>query len=547
MKHSIRTRIIASQVVIILIIIAMIFFVMNMVIMRNIDKLEANDIDENVEMLSNLMVSDLNDLVSQTHDYSGWDDTYFYVQNRNEDYITNNFYSDVLCNIDINLLAIVDDRGNLLYGDSIDLTSGEKLPFPQELISILSETNIFSNKNPDDHVEGILMLPEGPVEICAAPVLTSQNTGEVSAHFIFGRYLNALWLQKLSEQSKLKLYSERLDQIGAERSLYYRSITDADPIKIVKPSNKTIEATFIIRDVFQKPAMGITIETSREARAIGQQGLNLIILLLSLISLGYLLLGIHFWDKSLLNRLRHISSMADDIGKNHTFSMRLPPEKVDDELSIVTGKINFMLDELEGSQLALQAARDNLEKLVEARTNALVSVNNELTEEKEKIKHLAYHDYLTGLPNRMQFRDRLTVAITQARANNEMLAVIFLDLDRFKEINDTLGHNAGDEVLKVIAGRLRGSLRQSDVVARLGGDEFILLMPGIQCKKSVDLVIEKIISAIEQPLIVQEQEFVVSASVGVAIFPDMAMEIDDLLEAADKNMYAVKQSKSVEK
>ena len=174
----------------------------------------------------------------------------------------------------------------------------------------------------------------------------------------------------------------------------------------------------------------------------------------------------------------------------------------------------------------------------------------DMTERKqyeENICHLAYHDYLTGLPNRMQFRDRLTVAITQARANNEMLAVIFLDLDRFKEINDTLGHNAGDEVLKVIAGRLRGSLRQSDVVARLGGDEFILLMPGIQCKKSVDLVIEKIISAIEQPLIVQEQEFVVSASVGVAIFPDMAMEIDDLLEAADKNMYAVKQSKSVEK
>ena len=172
----------------------------------------------------------------------------------------------------------------------------------------------------------------------------------------------------------------------------------------------------------------------------------------------------------------------------------------------------------------------------------------DITERKrneDAIRHMAYHDSLTELPNRMSFRDRLTIALDQARANQQMLAVVFLDLDRFKDINDTVGHYIGDKALKIIANRISGALRNSDAVARLGGDEFTLLLPCTHNRASVDLVMDKIIKAIEQPLVFEDQEFIVSASIGVAMFPADGLEVDTLLQVADKNMYLDKQRRGL--
>ena len=174
----------------------------------------------------------------------------------------------------------------------------------------------------------------------------------------------------------------------------------------------------------------------------------------------------------------------------------------------------------------------------------------DITERKhyeDAIRHMAYHDSLTELPNRMSFRDRLTIALDQARANQQMLAVVFLDLDRFKEINDIVGHYIGDKALKIIANRISGALRKSDAVARLGGDEFTLLLPSTHNRDSVDLVMDKIIKVIEQPLVFDDQEFIISASMGVAMFPDDGLEVDTLLQVADKNMYLDKQRRGVER
>jgi len=174
----------------------------------------------------------------------------------------------------------------------------------------------------------------------------------------------------------------------------------------------------------------------------------------------------------------------------------------------------------------------------------------DITERKryeEAMKYMAYHDSLTGMPNRMLFRDRLTLSLNQAKANQQMLAVIFLDLDRFKEINDTLGHYIGDKALKVIAQRLEAALRKSDVVARLGGDEFTLVLYGVPDRGSIDQVIEKVVRAIEEPLIFAGREFIVSASVGVAMYPQDGTDVDTLLQIGDKNMYIDKERKGIER
>jgi diguanylate cyclase (GGDEF)-like protein/PAS domain S-box-containing protein len=170
----------------------------------------------------------------------------------------------------------------------------------------------------------------------------------------------------------------------------------------------------------------------------------------------------------------------------------------------------------------------------------------ERTRYEQAIKHMAYHDPLTGLPNRVMLRERLAMLLAQARVNQDMVAVIFLDLDRFKLINDNLGHYVGDHALKIIAERMVHSVRASDMVARLGGDEFTVLLPGIVEEQDAFRVLCKIVESLGQPLRLEGEEFAVSASVGIALYPRDGQDSDTLLKVADAAMYDSKQRKGIE-
>lgn len=160
---------------------------------------------------------------------------------------------------------------------------------------------------------------------------------------------------------------------------------------------------------------------------------------------------------------------------------------------------------------------------------------------EETIHHLAYYDPLTSLPNRVLLMDRLNMALACARRNGETLAVLFLDLDRFKVINDTLGHSTGDELLKVIAERLRSSVRESDAVARLGGDEFVLLLPGIKDTENTVKISDKILQLVRQPMRIGLQELNITTSIGIALYPNDGEDGDTLLKNADAAMYHAKE------
>lgn len=157
-----------------------------------------------------------------------------------------------------------------------------------------------------------------------------------------------------------------------------------------------------------------------------------------------------------------------------------------------------------------------------------------------QLQHQLYHDLLTNLPNRALFRDRVALAINQARRNGEKLAVMFLDLDRFKVINDTLGHVIGDELLQGVAQRLTTCLRESDTLARVGGDEFNLLLPGLKSAEDAQRVAEKVIEALSSPIHVGEHELYISASIGLAVFPDHGDSPEQLIKNADIAMYHMK-------
>jgi diguanylate cyclase (GGDEF)-like protein/PAS domain S-box-containing protein len=181
------------------------------------------------------------------------------------------------------------------------------------------------------------------------------------------------------------------------------------------------------------------------------------------------------------------------------------------------------------------AARENLERMVTERTA-------ELREAQEHAQHLADHDALTGLPNRRLLEDRLTQALALSQRNRRQTAVMFVDLDRFKAINDSLGHAVGDVVLKEVARRLVAQLREVDTVCRVGGDEFVVVLPETRRSSDVASVAAKIIETLSQPVQAADRELTVTPSIGIAVFPEDGSDADMLIRNADAAMYHAKES-----
>jgi diguanylate cyclase (GGDEF)-like protein len=206
-------------------------------------------------------------------------------------------------------------------------------------------------------------------------------------------------------------------------------------------------------------------------------------------------------------------------------------------------------EEVQRASHALREANENLERRVAERTQELLHANEQLRSEiterersEAKVKYLAHHDALTGLPNRMLFRKYLEEAVTRARRSGEDLAVLFLDLDGFKNVNDTLGHATGDELLKCIAGRLQAAVRDTDKVARLGGDEFAVLQLAADLPAGAAVLSDRLIGAVKAPCVIDEHQLLVGTSVGIALLKTDGMHYDpdELLKSADLAMYRAK-------
>ena len=213
-----------------------------------------------------------------------------------------------------------------------------------------------------------------------------------------------------------------------------------------------------------------------------------------------------------------------------------------DEIGNLARAFNTMVDELQkvhkekdSALLQLEDLNNDLALDVEARSHALTEVNKEL-------EYIAMHDSLTQLPNRDSFFNEIATAIERARRKKKMLGLVMMDLDSFKEINETEGHDVGDEILIAIAQRLKNSIRGNDCVGRLGGDEFVVLIDNVT-EEHLKLVAQKIINEIEPAIIIADKKYYISASMGLALYPAHAQSANELLRCADIAMYKSKERK----
>jgi diguanylate cyclase (GGDEF)-like protein len=212
--------------------------------------------------------------------------------------------------------------------------------------------------------------------------------------------------------------------------------------------------------------------------------------------------------------------------------------------------VEIALEKSEAVEIKVQEASEklsrvnqSLEKEVQER-HLLEQELAEVMEQRKEALHSSLHDALTGLPNRVLFNDRLEHGIEQAKRHGWTLAVMFLDLDKFKTINDSYGHAAGDAVLLTIAKRLTETTRTDDTISRHGGDEFLYLLMEINEEQDAAIVAKKIIQAVQVPFDVGVGEMKVNTSIGISIYPRDGTTVEDLIMSADAAMYRAKQSKS---
>ena len=320
-------------------------------------------------------------------------------------------------------------------------------------------------------------------------------------------------------------FLELMAPIGAAPSSTARAIGDAAAEGAARPTGIESGAIGYVR-------LGMSYARQRDAMLAQALGTLTVVLLLTVVAvIASLLL-----TRRLVAPMRRLMRAARAVGAGR-LDVYVPPSS-SDELGILTHTFNHMTQRLAESQGEVANYQRTLEDKVAQRTK-------ELEVATAHAYKLAQHDILTGLPNRSLLNQRLKQIFAQAQRSGLQVACLFLDFDHFKRINDTLGHDAGDQLLQAIAQRLTGAVRESDTVARLGGDEFVVILPGLDPAHAtfeVMTVLQRVRESFQAPFRLADQTPTLTCSIGVSVYPLDAVDPVTLIKQADTAMYAAKEA-----
>ena len=533
---SIRTRFIGIMAVMLILTTGMVYLILHTVMQDKINILEDKYIIENVERTKKEIFKEIEVLDTIVMDWAVWDNSYQFMIDKNPEYIKANLSEDTLNNLKINIMLFIDNKGNLVHGEGYDLQKKESVPIDEALLKYIKDHSLLQNNDVKYRKSGIVTLNgKDLILLSICPILTSAGEGPINGYIVLGANFTEKKIADIGEELSSEIKLTFLKDFEYDRKFF--DLKD-DKIQIDAVSDQKIIGRAFLDDIDGKHLLLLSIEKNRDINNIGEVGIKATLwLLLGLFFLFAIIITV-ILDRGILLRFQELSNDIRKIGEGKDLSVRLKRQNIDDELTDVSNEINGMLGALERSQLFLSKSESALKKSIEKLQDEVL----EHQKTQEQIKYIAYHDTLTGLPNRNLLNELLVHSITLAERNNKCMAVLFLDIDGFKMINDSKGHGMGDQILQEVAERLLKTLRKSDVIARHGGDEFIVIIEELDNCSGVELIANKIINCFQEPFHLENQDYFLTTSVGVAVYPADGQTPDMLIKNADIAMYKAKEN-----
>jgi len=508
----------------------------------------AKDIHRVQKALSNLLAI----LEVYTTSYSQWDDLYNFMKLKDNKFIQTNFVPAAYTAAKINFFLVYDASGKFFYGKEFNLNTDQFSPLSPDLMHKLSNNSPFViHKNMQSYQPGFISTPQGYVAMASLPILNSEAKGPPNGSLLMGYYLTAEHIKKLSETVEMDVHIVPLPLTNNSPVLKnaYEHLSKGESYYLAAKDSQTAFGFAFFNDINNKPIGIIQVVLPRTFYNEGMSALSryaTMIIILGIIILGTLW---YLLRKFVLDRIITVSHQVVDIATHGKFTNRVTVSGKDEIQGMATS-INAMLEliELTQDQLKYRISKrtKELDKLSQLNRNlfgevsAQKSIEAKLREDEKKLRHMAYYDTLTGVPNRAFFNELLMKALTQAENNHSKLAILFIDADKFKQINDTHGHETGDKFLQIMSHRLQSAIKDTDMAGRLAGDEFILFLANANDKFSLDNRINILYQSLSETMLIDHVIISPAFSIGISIYPDDGTTIVDLINKADLAMYYAK-------
>lgn len=519
------------------------FFVQKKIILPAFSEIELQQAKVNVDRIQELFDEAINELDRSAYDWSAWDDTYQFLEDRNQEYIDSNLSPGTFGNLQTNFIYILNLKGELVWGEVYDLT-GEEAEIvtddtfvEQSLLRLeTSIKNVASASTSDLQVSrGLFIQDELPVIFSVRPVLTSEDQGPMRGYLILG---------KLCTDELLHSFQERIKTQFTLDVYVPKDADDSDAHRDIYQTNKQTGTSFTMsKTYFSNDQPVIRINTIFPGD-ITRNGLNSITYAMSTLFFIGVFSIVVVWVLLKITILAPISALSRQmlkisLKKDYTLRSEICRN---DEIGLLTKEFNTMLSMIEQNNLDLENAYAH----IKADNEIIAVAEAELRTACNELELLSITDPLTGIANRLYLERKLKDEWnTQMRARKP-LSILMVDIDYFKPFNDRYGHQAGDKCLKQVAAILKMCLhRSTDVVARYGGEEFILVLPCTDISSAAQIAGNVLVAITDGAIKHLESEIaeVLTVSIGVAsVTPSLKCTTDSLIKQADDALYVAKKN-----